>query len=111
MARYLAIDHAVRCMTPWPPNTMLHPSALSRSLLKLLRDPTSSSWPYDILSSGNTDPGAASFDRQQPRRGCLLGQEHPVRWMRELLPPDVAILGSHPMFGPDSAAESLQGRK
>jgi prephenate dehydrogenase len=31
--------------------------------------------------------------------------------MRELLPPDVAILGSHPMFGPDSAAESLQGRK
>jgi prephenate dehydrogenase len=38
-------------------------------------------------------------------------KEHPVRWMQELLPADVAILGSHPMFGPDSAADSLQGRK
>ena len=38
-------------------------------------------------------------------------KEHPVRWMKELLPPGVAILGTHPMFGPDSAAESLQGRK
>jgi prephenate dehydrogenase len=38
-------------------------------------------------------------------------KEQPVRWMLELLPPQVGILGSHPMFGPDSAAESLQGRK
>ena len=36
---------------------------------------------------------------------------HPVRWMREYLPPDVFILGTHPMFGPDSAADSLKGRK
>ncbi len=38
-------------------------------------------------------------------------KEYPVRWMQELLPPSVAILATHPMFGPDSAAESLQGRK
>ena len=35
----------------------------------------------------------------------------PVQWMREHLPPDVFILGTHPMFGPDSAADSLKGRK
>jgi prephenate dehydrogenase len=38
-------------------------------------------------------------------------KENPVNWMQELLPAEVAILGTHPMFGPDSAPESLQGRK
>lgn len=38
-------------------------------------------------------------------------KEHPVRWMQALLPSSAAILATHPMFGPDSAAESLQGRK
>jgi len=38
-------------------------------------------------------------------------KEYPVRWMQNLLPPSVEILATHPMFGPDSAAESLQGRK
>ncbi len=36
---------------------------------------------------------------------------YPVRWMQELLPPHVHILATHPMFGPDSAADSLLGRK
>ena len=31
--------------------------------------------------------------------------------MRELLPQNVSILATHPMFGPDSAAESLSGCK
>lgn len=35
----------------------------------------------------------------------------PVRWMREILPPATPILATHPMFGPDSAADSLTGRK
>lgn len=35
----------------------------------------------------------------------------PVRWMREILPPATPILATHPMFGPDSAADSLAGRK
>ena len=38
-------------------------------------------------------------------------KEQPVRWMQELLPETVDILGTHPMFGPDSAAGSLEGRK
>jgi len=35
----------------------------------------------------------------------------PVRWMREILPPATPILATHPMFGPDSAADSLAGHK
>jgi prephenate dehydrogenase len=36
-------------------------------------------------------------------------KELPVRWMRELLPPGVDILASHPMFGPDSGARGVEG--
>ncbi|MCF8131137.1 MAG: prephenate dehydrogenase/arogenate dehydrogenase family protein [Deltaproteobacteria bacterium] len=36
---------------------------------------------------------------------------YPVEWMKDLLPPSVSLLGTHPMFGPDSAAESLYDRK
>ena len=35
----------------------------------------------------------------------------PVQWMKALLPDNVSILATHPMFGPDSAATSLKGRK
>jgi prephenate dehydrogenase len=38
-------------------------------------------------------------------------KEFPTRWMRDLLPPGVSILATHPMFGPDSAADSLRDRK
>jgi prephenate dehydrogenase len=35
----------------------------------------------------------------------------PVQWMKTILPDTVSILATHPMFGPDSAANSLNGRK
>jgi len=38
-------------------------------------------------------------------------KEYPVRLMKSLLPEGVSILATHPMFGPDSAADSLKGRK
>ena len=38
-------------------------------------------------------------------------KEHPVRVMKALLPRTVDILATHPNFGPDSAGESLRGRK
>jgi prephenate dehydrogenase len=38
-------------------------------------------------------------------------KEYPIRWMREILPAGVSILATHPMFGPDSASDSLAGRK
>ncbi len=36
---------------------------------------------------------------------------YPVQWMKELLPPSVEILATHPMFGPDSAAVTVAGHK
>ncbi len=38
-------------------------------------------------------------------------KEYPIRWMNEILPDTVSILATHPMFGPDSASDSLEGRK
>ena len=38
-------------------------------------------------------------------------KEYPVQWMKEELPESVYILATHPMFGPDSAADTLQDRK
>ncbi|MBI1935679.1 prephenate dehydrogenase/arogenate dehydrogenase family protein [Candidatus Woesearchaeota archaeon] len=38
-------------------------------------------------------------------------KEHPVKLMKSILPKHVQILATHPMFGPDTASESLEGRK
>jgi prephenate dehydrogenase len=38
-------------------------------------------------------------------------KERPVRWMKAALPKTVSILGTHPMFGPDSASGGLEGMK
>jgi prephenate dehydrogenase len=35
----------------------------------------------------------------------------PVEWMQKHLPASVSILGTHPMFGPDSASDTLFGAK
>ena len=35
----------------------------------------------------------------------------PAQWMVAALPDHISILATHPMFGPDSAADSLSGRK
>ena len=36
---------------------------------------------------------------------------HPVQAMKAYLPESVSIIGTHPMFGPDSAKDSLFGKK
>lgn len=36
---------------------------------------------------------------------------YPVQWMQTELPRSVSILGTHPMFGPDSAAAGIDGMK
>ena len=35
----------------------------------------------------------------------------PERWMRQLLPSSVELIGTHPLFGPQSAAGGLEGHK
>ncbi len=36
---------------------------------------------------------------------------YPTRWMKASLPETVSILATHPIFGPDSASDSLKNRK
>jgi prephenate dehydrogenase len=38
-------------------------------------------------------------------------KQYPAEWMQRLLPTGRSILATHPMFGPDSAAQSLLDRK
>lgn len=38
-------------------------------------------------------------------------KEYPVQVMKKLLPEKTEILATHPVFGPDSAASTLKGRK
>lgn len=38
-------------------------------------------------------------------------KEYPTELMKKILPEKTGILATHPMFGPDSAAESVKGRK
>lgn len=40
---------------------------------------------------------------------CCSVKEEPARLMTALLPPGVAVLATHPMFGPQSAARGLAG--
>lgn len=35
----------------------------------------------------------------------------PVRWLRDCVPEHVEVIGTHPLFGPDSAGEGLAERK
>ena len=35
----------------------------------------------------------------------------PVQWMARMLPQDVSVLGTHPMFGPDSCDGVLEGHR
>ena len=35
----------------------------------------------------------------------------PVQWMSSILPPEVHVLGSHPLFGPDSFDGTLKGHR
>jgi prephenate dehydrogenase len=48
------------------------------------------------------------------RRGTLICdvcsvKEKPVQWMKEILPGSVSILGTHPLFGPDSISKNFKG--
>jgi prephenate dehydrogenase len=50
------------------------------------------------------------------KKGCVIidvcsVKEYPVKLMKKFLPGNVQILGTHPLFGPDSASVSLKGKK
>jgi prephenate dehydrogenase len=37
-------------------------------------------------------------------------KEQPLKWMKSILPKHVSILGTHPLFGPDSAQKTYRGK-
>ncbi|MBI4549270.1 MAG: prephenate dehydrogenase/arogenate dehydrogenase family protein [Ignavibacteriae bacterium] len=37
-------------------------------------------------------------------------KEQPVQWMKQYLPKDCSILGTHPLFGPDSVDKTLKAK-
>lgn len=53
---------------------------------------------------GLVDPGTLVVDVASVK-------EEPLRALKKILPRTVRILGTHPNFGPDSAADTLKGRK
>jgi prephenate dehydrogenase len=52
--------------------------------------------------SPNLKPGAIVMDV------CSV-KSYPCRWLKQELPKNIEIIGSHPMFGPDSAKHGLKG--
>jgi prephenate dehydrogenase len=112
MARYLAADFSVQV---WDP------AADSVSIT------AAGAFPADLLTVAQCDTVIPAVPisqleavlyqlRPMLKSGALLidvcsVKEQPIHWMQRILPESVEILGTHPMFGPDSAADSLHGRK
>jgi prephenate dehydrogenase len=112
MARYLAPDGTVRVWDPAAAAQQVHAAGAR---------------PADLAAAAQSDIviPAVPISRLQEvlsqvkphlKAGSLVAdvcsvKEQPVRWMQAILPAGVEILGTHPMFGPDSAADSLHGRK
>ena len=112
MARYLSRDSQVRGHDPCvSPEAIAAVGAVPASIGEVCRnDIVILAVPISHLQ------GLLSAIRPHLQPGSLVVdvcsvKEQPVRWMQELLPETVDILGTHPMFGPDSAADSLEGRK
>jgi prephenate dehydrogenase len=111
-ARYLAQDCRVLvCSSSQPDKVIEAVGATKASLKEVCRQP------YVVLCV----PISAMRDTLSKiapllRKGVVVVdvcsvKTYPLEWMQEALPNHAVILGTHPMFGPDSAADSLQDRK
>lgn len=111
-ARYLAEDYKVLVHSRSQPAAAIEAIGASRTSLE-----EACRQPYLILSVP-ISAMRATLENIGPRIApqsvvvdvCSVKLK-PIAWMQTLLPRTTAILGTHPMFGPDSAADSLQGRK
>jgi prephenate dehydrogenase len=112
MARYLAADFHVQV---WDP------TADGQAVV------SAGAWPTDFMTAAQSDvvipavPISRLKEVLKQIKPHLKSEalvidvcsvkEQPIRWMQKILPERIEILGTHPMFGPDSAADSLHGRK
>ena len=112
MAQYLSRDYNVCVHTRSDCNQEIEavgaqPATFEeacRQKILILAVPISAMRKTLVRIAQNLSPGALVVDV------CSV-KEYPVGLMYELLPKQVSILATHPMFGPDSAADSLEGRK
>lgn len=112
MARYLASDFTVKVFDRHrPAGTVLAPGIATASLERVCRQPV-------VILAVPISTLEAVLGRIAPlvRPKTLVVdvcsvKTLPAAWMQALLPASVSILATHPMFGPDSAADGLEGRK
>lgn len=112
MARYLAADFRVRAHDPSVAEEEIRavgaePASLesvAAAEVLVLAVPISAMQDVLARTAPHLVPGGLLIDV------CSV-KELPLAWMRKAVPDSVELIGTHPMFGPDSAAESLQGRK
>jgi prephenate dehydrogenase len=112
MAHYLSRDFTVRIFDRHVPvGSVPGPGIAAVSLKRVCRQPVVIlAVPISVMPSVLTQiapllrPGALVMDV------CSV-KDLPASWMQARLPLSVSILATHPMFGPDSAAQSLEGCK
>jgi prephenate dehydrogenase len=111
-ARYLAADCKVLVYSSSQPASAIEAVGASKTSLEV-----ACQQPYLVLSvpisamRGTLQTIAPLVSPRTVVIDVCSVKLNPIEWMQALLPSGVAILGTHPMFGPDSAADSLQGRK
>ena len=112
MAKYLSADYEVKISTRR--NKEQEISALGATQVSIAEV---CALPYVILSvpisamKGVLQQVAPLLKKDTLVADVCSVKTFPVKWMREMLPDHVSILPTHPMFGPDSAKDSLSGKK
>jgi prephenate dehydrogenase len=112
MARYLSDDFTVRAHDPRVAEQEIRAAGAAPGTLEtvaaaavvVLAVPISALQEILARIVPHLRPGSLLFDV------CSV-KELPLAWMQKAAPASVELIGTHPMFGPDSAADSLQGRK
>jgi prephenate dehydrogenase len=112
MARYLAVDFTVRAHDPSVGEADIRAAGAAAVPLEaaaaaeavILAVPISAMEGVLARVAPRLNPGSLLLDV------CSV-KEMPLAWMQKAVPASVELIGTHPMFGPDSAADSLQGRK
>jgi prephenate dehydrogenase len=112
MARYLAADFTVRAHDPSVGEADIRAAGAAPATLEaaaaaevvILAVPISAMEGVLARVAPRLNPGSLLLDV------CSV-KEMPLAWMQKAVPASVELIGTHPMFGPDSAADSLQGRK
>ncbi len=104
-SRVLVFDQAKKRLSP--SQSKIRRASLQKVAacpVVILAVPISSMYEALMQISPHVQPGALIIDVCSVKIG-------PVKWMRDILPRNTYILGTHPLFGPDSAGDSLEGHR